>query len=122
MRLNCGSAAHHVRRAYVADAEVGEAGDPDVLAGLRRQLLAQLLDRLRVVFLGVDVGLIKERDLARPLRELALDDFLDDVVGLAFLAGLLLEDASLGLALLRVDFVDRDVLRGAVAATCSATS
>ena len=31
-----------------ADAEVGEAGDPDVLAGLRRQLLAQLLDQQHV--------------------------------------------------------------------------
>src|ERR1700759_355191 len=33
-----------------ADPEGGEAGDADVLAGFRGQLLAQLLDRLRAVF------------------------------------------------------------------------
>ena len=50
-----GRVGHVAVTLFVADAEIGEAGDADVLAGLRRQLLAQLLDRLRVVFLGVDV-------------------------------------------------------------------
>ena len=69
---------------------------------------------LRVVFLGVDVGLVEQRDLASPTWQLALDDLLDDVVGLAFLARLLLEDPPLGLALLL-----GDLLRGDVAAARS---
>ena len=43
--------------------------------------------------------LVEERDLLRPLRELALDDPVDDVVGLALLLGLRLVHAALGLAL-----------------------
>src|ERR1700744_2301775 len=67
-----------IRCLLVSDAEVGEAGDADVLAGFRGQLLAQLLDRLRVVFLGVDVLLIEQRHFRGPFFELTLDDFLDD--------------------------------------------
>ena len=74
------------------DFEAGEAGDPDVLAGLRRSLLAKLLDRLAVVLVAVDVRLLEQRDLLAPLGELALDDPLADVLGLALLGGLLLED------------------------------
>src|SRR6478609_5488691 len=66
MRPNWGASAESVTRvdprSVLAHPEVGEPGDLDVLAGLRRQLLAQLLDRLRVVFLGVDVGLVEQRD------------------------------------------------------------
>src|SRR6478735_3564333 len=69
-----------LRRSLFADAEVGEAGDLDVLAGFRRHLLAQLLDRLRAVFVDVDVGLVEQRHFGCPLVELALDDFLDHVV------------------------------------------
>src|SRR3954451_13183094 len=97
-----------LRFASGADAEVGEAGDLDVLAGLGRQLLAQLLDRLALVFLGVDVRLVEQRDFAPPLAQLALDDFLDDVAGLAFFARLLLEDLLFGLALLLRDFIGGD--------------
>src|SRR5215469_1847855 len=43
-----------------AHAEIGEAGDLDVLSRLRRQLLTQLLDRLALVLLGVDVGLVEQ--------------------------------------------------------------
>src|SRR3954466_3737310 len=49
-----------------ADLEAGEAGDPDVLAGLHRSLRPELLDRLAVVLLGVDVGLVEQRDLLAP--------------------------------------------------------
>ena len=45
------------------------------------------------------------------LLQLALDDFLDDVVRFAFFARLLLEDPLFGLAGLRVDFIGGDVLR-----------
>ena len=45
----------------------------------------------------------------RPLVELALDDLLDHVVGLALLARLLLEHAALGLALVLGDLVGRDI-------------
>src|ERR1700761_2716442 len=105
IRPNCS------KRLLAADLEVGEAGDADVLAGFRRQLLAQLLDRLRAVFLGVDVLLVEQRDFRAPFAQLAGDDFLDDVLRFAFLARLLLEDPLFGLARLRVDFVGRDVLR-----------
>ena len=47
----------------------------------------------------------------RPLGELSLDDLLDHLVRLAFLARLLLEDAPLGLALLRRDLLGGDVAR-----------
>src|SRR5262249_13414610 len=104
-RLNLGSAS-------ATYAEVREPGDPDVLAGLRGHLLSQLLDRLRVVLFGVDVRLVEERDFLPPLRELTFDDFRDHVVRFAVLARLLLEDPTLGLALLLGDFLGGDVLRG----------
>src|SRR6476646_820863 len=110
MRLNLGSDAMSETTLF-ANPEVGEAGDADVLAGLRRQLLAQLLDRLRLVLLGVDVLLVEQRRFRRPLGELAIDDLFDHVVGLAVLARLLLEDPLLRLALLRRDLLGRDVAR-----------
>src|SRR6188472_1931196 len=98
MRRKRGSAESVTARSLFADAEVGEAADLDVLARFRRQLLAQLLDRLPLVFLGVDVSLVEQRHFARPLVELALDDLLDHVVGLAFFARLLFEDLLFRLA------------------------
>src|SRR4051794_7719224 len=56
----------------LANLEPGEALDDDVLAGLGRQLGAQLLDGLAVVLVGVDVRLAQQDDLVEPLAELAL--------------------------------------------------
>src|SRR5689334_8501588 len=111
MRPKRGSAESVTARSLFADAEVGEAADLDVLARFRRQLLAQLLDRLPLVLLGVDVSLVEQRHFARPLVELALDDLLDHVVGLAFFARLLFEDLFFRLAFLGGNFLGRDVLR-----------
>ena len=61
-------------RAYSPTGEAREAADDDVLAGLRRELGAQLLDRLAVVLVGVDVLLVEQHDLLDPLAQLALDD------------------------------------------------
>src|SRR3954452_5530506 len=109
MRPNRGSGSMR-RRAYrprrgsvLADPEVGDASHANVLTGLRGELLAQLLDRLFLVLVGVDVLLLEQRDLASPFRHLTLDDLLHDIVGLALLARLCLEDAALGLALLLGD-------------------
>src|SRR6476661_4915503 len=110
MRPNLGSGVP-MEATLFPYAEIGKARDADVLAGLRRQLLAQLLDRLRLVLLGVDVRLVEQRHLARPLGKLALDDFLDHVVRLAFLARLLLEDLALRLSLLLWDLLRGDVAR-----------
>src|SRR6266540_779214 len=45
------------------DGELGEAADDDVLTGGPRQLGAQLLDRLAVVLVAVDVRLLEQVDL-----------------------------------------------------------
>ena len=103
------------------DFEAGEAGDSDVLAGLRRGFLAELLDRLALVLVAVDVRLLEQRDLLAPLRELAFDDPLADVLGLAVLGRLLLEDGALG-GLLVGGTSAADTYRGAAAAMCSAMS
>lgn len=50
-----------------ADHEAGEAGDADVLARLRGDLGAHLLDRLAVVLVDVDVLLLKQDDVLGPL-------------------------------------------------------
>src|SRR5687768_3773601 len=91
-RLKAASARSLLR----AHLEAGEPGDANVLPGLRRDLCAQLLDRLAVVLVHVDVRLVEEGDLLPPLGELALDDLLDHVVGLALLARLLLVEPALG--------------------------
>src|SRR5690242_5908194 len=109
MRRNLGSPSRDTGSGTYP--EVGEAGYSDVLPRLRRQLLAQLLDRLGPVLFRVDVLLVEQRHVLRPLGELALDDLLDHLVRLAFLAGLLLEDAALCLALLLGDLVGGDVRR-----------
>src|SRR5918994_4093911 len=108
-RLKLGSAAMPLV-ALSADLEAGEAGDADVLAGLRGDLGAEILDRLALVALLVEVLLIEQDDLGGPLLELPFDDLLDDVVGLAVLLGLLGEDAALVLAILLGDLVEGDVL------------
>src|SRR5437870_510374 len=64
-----------------ANLEAGEALDDDVLAGLGRQLGAQLLDRLAVVLVGVDVLLAQQDDLVEPLAELALGGTLARLLG-----------------------------------------
>src|SRR4051812_26480648 len=99
MRLKTGSAK--TRRSYgpvrpdplLADREAGKALDDDVLAGLGREVAAQLLDGPAVVLVGVDVLLVQQDDVAVPLLQLALDDLGPDVVRLV--GGQLLEDADL---------------------------
>src|SRR5215213_6520104 len=91
--------------------EAGEAGDLDVLAGPGRQFLAELLDRLAIVLVGVHVLLVEQGDVLGPLGELALDDPLDDVVGLALLASLLRVDLALRLLLLLRDLLGGDDAR-----------
>src|SRR5215213_3943700 len=83
------------------DREAGEAADDDVLAGRAGELGAQLLDRLAVVLVGVDVLLLEQHDLLHPLAQLALRDLRPDVVGLV--GRLLLEHAQLGLLVLLGD-------------------
>src|SRR3954453_15526885 len=108
-RLNAGSsdtARTIVMRALLAHHEPGETRDAHVLARLGRDLRPQVLDRLALVAVRAHMLLLEQRDLLRPLLELALDDPLDDVVGLAILTGLCFEDLPLGLECLRVDVVD----------------
>src|SRR3954451_19851435 len=64
-----------------ANLEPGEALDDDVLAGLRRELGAQLLDRLAAVLVRVDVLLLEQDDLLEPLVDLALGGALARVLG-----------------------------------------
>src|SRR5215212_9476918 len=92
-----------------ADREAGEAPDDDVLAGRSREGRAQLLDRLAVVLVPVDVRLVEQDDVLHPRLELALGDLRADVLGLV--GRLLLEDAQLGVLGLGRDVVLGDVLR-----------
>src|SRR5215204_4118291 len=89
--------------ALFAHYKPGEARDADVLAGLRCDLRTEVLDRLAVAGVRAHVLLLQEGDLLRPLRQLSLDDLPHDVVGLALLAGELLElvaaSDEIGLAL-----------------------
>src|SRR3977135_3706343 len=100
MRLKTGSATTGGsygpprRDVLLADREAGEPLDDDVLAGLGREGGAQLLNRLAVVLVAVDVLLVEQDDVLVPGLELALDDLGPDVLRLV--AGLLLEDAGLG--------------------------
>src|SRR5918992_1849394 len=88
MRLKAGSANSG------AHGEAGEAADDHVLPRRARELLADLLDRLALVLVAVDVRLVEEDDLLEPLAQLALGDLRADVLGLV--GGLLLEHAQLG--------------------------
>src|SRR5690606_17716704 len=71
-----------------------EAPHDDVLARLRRHLGDQLPDRLVRI---TDVGLLEERVLLVELLELALDDLVPEILGLALVLDLLLEDRTLTL-------------------------
>ncbi len=62
----------------VPDREAREAADDDVLAGRRRDRGTQLLDRLAVVLVRVDVLLLEQHDLLEPLLHPALGDLLLD--------------------------------------------
>src|SRR5919205_1092280 len=77
-----------------ADREAREAADHDVLAGRAGEVRAQLLDRLALVLVRVDVRLVEQHDVVHPGLELALGDLGADVLGLV--GGLLLEHAQLG--------------------------
>src|SRR3954453_5716404 len=93
----------------LANLEPGEALDDDVLAGLGRQLGAQLLDGLAVVLVGVDVLLAQEDDLVEPLAELALRGALAGLLGPVLpLAG---RDAQLLVARVVGDLLLGDPLR-----------
>src|SRR4051812_30759033 len=93
-----------------ADREPGEAPDDHVLAGLGRQLGAELFDRLALVLLRVDVLLAQQDDLVEPLADLALGGLL--ALGLGHAAGQLRRgDAGLLGALLGGNLLLGDVLR-----------
>src|SRR5690349_23321055 len=70
------------RRHLGADREAGETLDDDVLAGGAGEVRAQLLDRLAVVLVGVDVNLVEQHDVVHPRLELALGDLRADVLRL----------------------------------------
>src|SRR5215210_5865844 len=91
------------------DGESGEAADDDVLPGRARELGPQLLDRLALVLVRVDVHLVEEDGLLHPLAQLALGDLAADLLGLV--GGLLLEHAQLGLLGVLGDVLLGDVLR-----------
>src|SRR4051812_37419123 len=96
----------------LAHLEAREAPDDYVLAGRGGDLGPQLLDRLRLVLLLVHVLLIQQDDLLEPLAHAALGDLLLDLLRLAVLGGLLLEDPHLALALLLWHVVLGHVRRG----------
>src|SRR5438067_3340183 len=94
----------------VAHDKAGEAADDDVLARLCREVRAELLDRLPVVLLAVDVLLVEQDPVLHPLLDLPLLDPAADVLGLALGLGLLLVHAHLGVFGLLRDLVLGDVL------------
>src|SRR3954451_19346412 len=91
-----------------AHREAGEAPDHDVLARGAGEVRADLLDRLLVVLVLVDVRLVEQHDVVHPGLELALGDLGADVLGLV--SRLLLEDAQLGVLGLLRDLLLGDVL------------
>ena len=98
--------------AHAPDGELREAsGSTTFSPGLGGQLRAELLDRLAVVLVAVDVLLVEQDDLLHPLAQLALGDLGPHVLGLV--GGLLLEHAQLGLLGLLGTLVLGDVLRPA---------
>src|SRR5918994_535943 len=106
IRLKRGSAA---TRLLLPDLEPAEAGDSHILSRLGGDVGDHLLDRLGLVLLDVEVLLLQQRALGAPLFELALDDLLDDVVGLALLLGLLGEDLAFATLLVGGDVLGGDV-------------
>src|SRR3954447_15587200 len=93
----------------LADGEPDETPDHDVLAGLGREVRAQLLDGLAVVLVAVDVRLLEQDDLLVPLAQLALRGLLAGLLG--HVVELLGVDTHLGLLGLLGHLVDRDPLR-----------
>src|SRR4051794_11139402 len=91
-----------------ADGEAHGAADDHVLAGLGRELGAQLLEGLALVAVGVHMRLVEEDVLLEPLAPPALGDLRPHVLGLV--GGLLLVDAQLGLHDLVGNVVRGDVL------------
>src|SRR3954468_19445737 len=91
--------------------EAGEAPDHHVLAGAGGDLGAQLLDRLAVVLVLVDVPLHQQHRLLEPLAQAPLDHLLLHLLGLSVGRGLLRKDAGLGLAALLRPVLLRHVLR-----------
>src|SRR3954453_2070752 len=89
-------------KALVTDGKPYETPDDDVLAGLRGEVGAQLLDRLLVL----DMGLLEEDDLLVPLAQLALERLLASLLG--HIVELLGVDALLGLLGVLGDLVNRD--------------
>src|ERR671930_780780 len=98
------------RGSLLAHGEAREPADHDVLAGLGREVRADLLDGAALVLLAVDVLLVEEHDLLEPLLELALGDLAADVLGLV--GGLLLEDPQLGVLRLLGHVLLGDPLHG----------
>src|SRR4051812_10636036 len=109
MRLNRAEA--NGRTLLLPHLEAREAGDSNVLARLGRDLGAQILDRLALVLVLVEVLLIEQDELGGPLLQLAVDDLLDDALGLAVGLRLLLEDAPLVGDVVLWNVLERDVLR-----------
>src|SRR5436190_6913157 len=97
MRLKAAAIAlrAYPRTALLADGKAGETPDDDVLAGRRRELVAQLLDglalELRIVHL-----LLEHHHRLEPRIELARDDPLAHVLGLV--GRFLFIDSGLGAA------------------------
>src|SRR3954451_11449107 len=106
-RLKTGSAMGGA--SLLADGEARKAADDDVLAGLARQLGPQLLDRLAVVLVRIDVRLLEQHDLLEPLAQLALGRLLTRVLG--DVVELLGVDPHLGLPGVRGHVLGRDPLR-----------
>src|ERR1700722_148417 len=108
-RVDACSAADGAARGLLADGEAHEAADDDVLAGLRGELVAQLLDGLALELRVVQL-LLEQHDRPVPGVELALDDFRAQVFGLV--GGLLLVDARLGVAGVGGNLLAADVAHG----------
>src|SRR5690242_16207158 len=106
IRLKTGSPIGGLR----ADGEAREAADHDILPGGAGELGAQLLDRLALVLVAVDVDLVEQDRLLHPLAQLALGDLAADLLRLV--GRLLLEHAQLGLLGVLGDVVLGDPLDG----------
>src|SRR3954452_22243124 len=85
--------------------EPSETPDADVLAVLRGEVRAQLLDGLAVVLVAVDVRLLEQDDLLVPLAQLALGRLLAGLLG--HVLELLGVDAAHGVLRLLGHLVDR---------------
>src|SRR5664280_1488756 len=112
MRLKAGAIAGqslYPPKSLLAYGEAREPADDHILAGGRRELIAQLLDG-PAIELGVVHLLLEQHDRRQPRVQLAGHDSLAHVLRL--LSGLQLVDARLRLALLRGDVLAADVLDG----------